>query len=74
MSERENIQKSNTSVTKETNIPPTAKVQSVLKHEELIEYMYHNIRFEEMPFHTDPLYDHRQIYTHDTAHIEYGLY
>ena len=25
-------------------------------------------------FDNDPLYDHRQIYMHKTAHIEYGLY
>ena len=56
------------------NEPPKDKVQSALTHEELIEYMYQHIQFDEMPFDNDPLCDHRQIYTHETAHIEYGLY
>ena len=53
--------------------PPKEIVQHVLSNDELIEYMYQHIRFE-IPFDSDPLYDRRQIYTHVTAHIEYGLY
>ena len=54
--------------------PPKEKIQSALTHEELIEYMYQHIQFDEMPFESNPLYDQRQIYTQETAHIEYGLY
>ena len=54
--------------------PPKEKIQSALTHEELIEYMYQHIQFDEMPFESNPLYDQRQIYMHETAHIEYGLY
>ena len=53
---------------------PKEKTQSELTHEELIEYMYQHIQFDEIPFESNPLYDHWQIYTHETAHIEYGLY
>ena len=59
---------------KTENKPPKVKIQSALTHKELIEYMYQHIQFDEMPFEKDPLYDHRQIYMHETAHIEYGLY
>ena len=36
--------------------------------------MYQHVQFDEIPFDSDPLYDHRQIYSHETAHLEYGLY
>ena len=36
--------------------------------------MYNHVVFDEIPFEMDPLYDHRQIYSHEMAHIEYGLY
>ena len=54
--------------------PPKTKEQHVLSNDDLIEYMYQHVQFDEIPFHSDPLYDHRQIYSHETAHIEYGLY
>ena len=41
-----------------------------LQDDKLIEYMYQMVLYAE----SDELYDHWQIYTHDTAHIEYGLY
>ena len=41
---------------------------------DLIEYMYQHVQFNKIPFDDDPLYDHRQIYSHDMSHIEYGLY
>ena len=46
----------------------------MLSNEDLVEYMYQHVQFDEIPFDSDPLYDHRQIYSHDTSHIEYGLY
>ena len=46
----------------------------MLSNDDLIEYMYQHVQFDEIPFDSDPLYDHRQIYSHETAHIEYGLY
>ena len=48
--------------------------QHVLPNDDLTEYMYQHVQFDKMPFDSDPLYDHRQIYSHETAHIEYGLY
>ena len=54
--------------------PPKEKEQHVLSNDELIEYMYQHVQFDEIPFDSDPLYDHRQIYSHEMAHIEYGLY
>ena len=41
---------------------------------ELLDYMYQHVQFDEIPFVNDPLYDHRQIYSHDTSYILYGLY
>ena len=41
---------------------------------DLVEYMYQHVQFDEIPFDNDPFYDHRQIYSHDMSHIEYGLY
>ena len=46
----------------------------MLSNDDLIEYMYQHVQFDEIPFDSDPLYDHRQIYSHETAHIEYSLY
>ena len=54
--------------------PPKTKEQHVLSNDDLIEYMYQHVQFDEIPFDSDPLYDHRQIYSHETAHIEYSLY
>ena len=45
-----------------------------LSNGDLVEYMYQHVQFDEIPFDSDPLYDHRQIYSHDMSHIEYGLY
>ena len=62
---------------KSQDFPPTDRNKSKIEElpdEELIEYMYQHVQFDEMPFETDKLYDHHQIYTHDTAHIKYGLY
>ena len=53
---------------------PNSKEKHVLSNDDLIEYIYQHIKFDEIPFDSDPLYDHRQIYSHETAHIEYGLY
>ena len=46
----------------------------MLSNDDLIEYVYQHVQFDEIPFDSDPLYDHRQIYSHETARIEYGLY
>ena len=36
--------------------------------------MFNHVAFDEIPYDKDPLYDHREIYTHETSNIEYGLY
>ena len=36
--------------------------------------MYQHVQFDEILFDSDPLYDHRQIYSHETSHIKYSLY
>ena len=33
-----------------------------------------HVNFDEIPFESDSLYNHQQIYTHEPIHIEYGLY
>ena len=48
--------------------------EHTLSDGDLIEYMYQHVQFDEKPFEDDPLYDHRQIYSHDMSHIEYGFY
>ena len=53
---------------------PEQKQQHVLSNDDLIEYMYQHVQFDEIPFDSDPLYDHRQIYSHETAQIEYSLH
>ena len=53
---------------------PKCKEKHVLSNDDLIEYMYQHVQFDEIPFDSDPLYDHRQIYLYKTVHIEYGLY
>ena len=56
---------------------PPLRIESENKsipQEDLINYMYKHIQFDEIPFESDPLYDHRQIYSHDMLHIPYGLY
>ena len=35
----------------------------MLSNDDLIEYMYQHVQFDEIPFDSDPLYDHRQIYS-----------
>ena len=45
-----------------------------LSNGDLVENMYQHVQFDEIPFDSDPLYDHRQIYSHDRSHIEYRLY
>ena len=52
---------------------PKISGEHTLSDDDLIEYMYQHVQFDEIPF-DDPLYDHRQIYSHDMSHIEYGLY
>ena len=54
--------------------PPKSAEQHVLSNDDLIEYMYQHVQFDEILFDSDPLYDHRQIYSYEIAHIEYGLY
>ena len=54
--------------------PPKCKEQQVLSNSDLIECMYQHVQVDEIPFDSHPLYDHRQIYSHETVHIEYGLY
>ena len=58
--------------------PNTHKSQSrsepMLDHADLIDYMYQHVQFDEIPFYHDPLYDHRQIYTHENAFIPFGIY
>ena len=46
----------------------------MLSNDNLIEYIYQYVQFDKIPFDRDPLYDHRQIYSHEIAHIKYGLY
>ena len=46
----------------------------MLDQHDLLEYMYQHVQFDEIPFDHDPLYDHRQIYSHETAYIPYGIY
>ena len=53
---------------------PKISDEHTLSDHHLIEYMYQHVQFDEIPFDTDPLYHHRQIYSHDMSHIEYGLY
>ena len=53
---------------------PKISDEQTLSDHNLIEYMYQHVQFDEIPFDVDPLYDHRQIYSHDMSHIEYGLY
>ena len=58
--------------------PNTHKSQSssapTLDHANLLDYMYQHVQFDEMPFSHDPLYDYRQIYTHENAFMPFGLY
>ena len=58
--------------------PNTHKSQSssapTLDHADLLDYMYQHVQFDEIPFSHDPLYDHRQIYTHENAFMPFGLY
>ena len=48
--------------------------QSTMNDDDLYEYMFNHVAFDEIPYDKDPLYDHREIYTHETSNIEYGLY
>ena len=48
--------------------------QSIMTDDDLYEYMFNHVAFDEIPYGKDPLYDHREIYTHETSNIEYGLY
>ena len=41
---------------------------------DLLEYMYQHVQFDEIPFANDPLYDHRQIYTHENTYMPFGIY
>ena len=41
---------------------------------ELLDYMYQHVQFDKIPFVHNPLYDHHQIYSHDTSYIPFGLY
>ena len=47
---------------------------SNMNDDDLYENMFNHVAFDEIPFEKDPLYDHRQIYTHEMSNIEYGLY
>ena len=42
---------------------------STLDQADLLEYMYQHVQFDEIPFANDPLYDHRQIYTHENTYM-----
>ena len=44
-----------------------------LDHADLLDYMYQHVQFDEIPFSHDPLYDHRQIYTHENAFMPFGI-
>ena len=46
----------------------------MLDHADLLDYMYQHVQFDEIPFSQDPLYDHRQIYTHENAFMPFGIY
>ena len=45
-----------------------------LDQADLLDYMYQHVQFDEIPFTNDPLYDHRQIYTHENAYMPFGIY
>ena len=47
---------------------------STLDQADLLEYMYQHVQFDEIPFANDPLYDHRQIYTHENTYMPFGIY
>ena len=47
---------------------------STLDQADLLDYMYQHVQFDEIPFVNDPLYDHRQIYTHENAYMPFGIY
>ena len=80
MTQEENIENKNTeeiiySQTKDIEYKlPEQREEHVLSNDNIIEYMYQHVQFDKIPFDSDPLYDHRQVYCHETAHIEYGLY
>ena len=40
-----------------------------LDQADLLDYMHQHVQFDEIPFSHDPLYDHRQIYSHENAYI-----
>ena len=50
------------------------KDQNTVDQADLLDYMYKHVQFDEIPFTSDPLYDHHQIYTHETSYIPYGIY
>ena len=66
----QNIQAQEVKIEKDN---PKISDKYTLSDDDLIEYMYQHVQFDEIPFDVDPLYDHRQIYLHDMSHIEYGL-
>ena len=80
MTQKENIENKNTAEIIYTQTQnnkhklPEQKEQHVLSNDDLIEYMYQHVQFDKIPFDSDPLYVHRQIYSHETAHIKYSLY
>ena len=51
-----------------------SKSAQTLDHADLLDYMYQHVQFDEIPFSHDPLYDHRQIYTHENAFMPFGIY
>ena len=46
----------------------------MLDHADLLDYMYQYVQFDKIPFSHDPLYDHRQIYTHENSYMPFGIY
>ena len=55
-------------------IDNTSADKAHVNQAELLDYMYQHVQFDEIPFVNEPLYDHRQIYSHETSFMPYGLY
>ena len=58
----------------ENKAPSSNSSTTTLDQADLLDYMYQHVQFDEIPFTNDPLYDHRQIYTHENAYMPFGIY
>ena len=57
-----------------TSINSSTNDMEHIDQADLLDYMYKHVQFDEIPFTSDPLYDHHQIYTHETSYMPYGIY